>query len=139
MDRLLDSVFLKRASSRNMKTPTMNMEVTGCVFFLVVAIGWVHFVEEDHDTLSVFWEALVMSLLGEALDPADNITGARVIDKSNPGHNQINYRVEVWFGDWSNEEFKTHLQEELAALLKKCGCKATDISMQINDTNKYAK
>ena len=108
MDRLLDSVFLKRASSRNMKTPTMNMEVTGCVFFLVVAIGWFHFVEEDHDTLSVFWEALVMSLLGEALDPADNITGARVIDKSNPGHNQINYRVEVWFGDWSNEEFKTH-------------------------------
>lgn len=53
MDRLLDSVFLKRASSRNMKTPTMNMEVTGCVFFLVVAIGWFHFVEEDHDTLSV--------------------------------------------------------------------------------------
>lgn len=41
-------------------------------------------VEEDHDTLSVFWEALVMSLLGETLDPAGNITGARVIDKSNP-------------------------------------------------------
>lgn len=122
-----------------MKIPTMSMEVTGCVYFLVMVIAWHYFVEEDHDNLSVFWEALVMSLLGEALDPGDNITGARIIDKSNPGHNQVNYRVEVWFGDWSNEEFKVHLQDGLASLLKKCGCRATDISMQINDTNKYAK
>ena len=43
MDRLLDNVFLKRALSQNMKTPTMSMEVTGCVFFLVVAIGWLNF------------------------------------------------------------------------------------------------
>ena len=80
-----------------------------------------------------------MSLLGETLDPAGNITGARVIDKSNPSHSQVNYRIEVWFTDWSNEEFKTLLQEELKELLKKCGCKSTDYSILQNDTNKYAK
>lgn len=109
-----------------------------CVF-LSCRIGGIEWIEEDHDTLSVFWEALVMSLLGETLDPAGNITGARVIDKSNPSHSQVNYRIEVWFTDWSNEEFKTLLQEELKELLKKCGCKSTDYSILINDTNKYAK
>ena len=80
-----------------------------------------------------------MSLLGETIDPEDNITGARIIDKSNPNHNQVNYRVEVWFGDWNNEAFKSILQEKLSDLLKKCGCKTTETSILINDMNKYTK
>ena len=80
-----------------------------------------------------------MSLLGETIDPEDNITGARIIDKSNPSHNQVNYRIEVWFGDWNNEAFKVILQEKLLDLLRKCGCKTTETSILINDMNKYAK
>lgn len=95
-------------------------------------------VVEDHVNLSVFWEAVVMGLIGESLDEGDNITGARVIDKSNTGSNQVSHRIEIWFRDWDNESFKTSIEKTIRDLMKECGCVSTDVSLDKNDSKKYA-
>ena len=42
-----------------------------------------------------FWQNLVLGMIGETIDPADEICGARVVDKST-GTRQM-YRLELWF------------------------------------------
>lgn len=93
--------------------------------------------EEDHDTLSIFWECVVISLIGESLDSGNNITGARVIDKSNISSSQINYRVEIWFRNWEDEAFKTSLLADVEKLLQLCGCKSAKTSIETNDFSKW--
>ena len=78
-----------------------------------------------------------MGLIGETLDSADNITGARVIDKSNISNGQINHRVEIWFRDFENEEFKSQLEANVQQLMANAGCVSTDISIQRNDCSKW--
>lgn len=78
-----------------------------------------------------------MGLIGETLDCADNITGARVIDKSNISNGQINHRVEIWFRDFENEEFKSQLEANIQQLMANAGCVSTDISIQRNDCSKW--
>lgn len=41
------------------------------------------------------WQNLVLGMIGESIDPADEICGARVVDKST-GQRQM-YRLELWF------------------------------------------
>ena len=81
---------------------------------------WGFIVEEDHNKLSEFWETVVLSVIGETLDDGDNITGIRVIDKSNPHKKQINHRVEVWFRDWKDDGFKDLLQDRMEKLMETC-------------------
>ena len=45
--------------------------------------------------LDDFWQNLVLGMIGETIDPADEICGARVVDKST-GQRQM-YRLELWF------------------------------------------
>lgn len=45
--------------------------------------------------LDEFWQNLVLGMIGETIDPADEICGARVVDKST-GTRQM-YRLELWF------------------------------------------
>ena len=94
-------------------------------------------IEEDHDTLSIFWECVVISLIGESLDNGNNITGARVIDKSNISNNQINYRVEIWFRNWEDEAFKASLLAETEKLLQLCGCTSAKTSIETNDYSRW--
>jgi hypothetical protein len=42
-----------------------------------------------------YWQSLVLGMIGETIDPADEICGARVVDKST-GSRQM-YRLELWF------------------------------------------
>ena len=42
-----------------------------------------------------FWTSIVLGMIGETIDPADEICGARVVDKST-GSRQM-YRLELWF------------------------------------------
>lgn len=81
----------------------------------------------------------MMGLIGETLDDADNITGARVIDKSNISNGQVSHRVEIWFRDFENEPFKTKLEEEIRDLMKKTGCISTEVTMHNNDFSKWKK
>ena len=77
-------------------------------------------------------------LIGESLDGDNNITGARVIDKSNTGSKQVSHRVEIWFRDWENETFKQSILQAVKDLIQECGCVTTDVSLDINDRKKYA-
>lgn len=86
----------------------------------------------------MFWEAIVMGLIGESLDDGDNITGARVIDKSNTGNKQVSHRVEIWFRDWENETFKQSILQAVKDLIQECGCVTAEVSLDINDWKKYA-
>ena len=42
-----------------------------------------------------FWQNLVLGMIGETIDPNDDICGARVVDKSTAQRNM--YRLELWF------------------------------------------
>merc|ERR1712224_713277 len=44
--------------------------------------------------LDAMWENLVLGMIGETLDGADYIAGARVVDKSKGRH--CGYRLELW-------------------------------------------
>lgn len=96
-------------------------------------------VEDDHEKLSSFWETVVLSLIGETLDDGDNITGARVIDKSNPYKKQINHRVEIWFRDWKDDSFKDLLQARVEKLMKDCDITPKDLIFSQNDYSKWQK
>lgn len=45
--------------------------------------------------LDEFWLHMVLGMIGETMDPGDEITGARVVDKSNG--KRVLYRLELWF------------------------------------------
>lgn len=45
--------------------------------------------------LDAFWQHMLMSMVGETLDSGDEVTGARVVDKSKKGTKM--YRIELWF------------------------------------------
>lgn len=96
-------------------------------------------VEDDHEKLSSFWETVVLSLIGETLDDGDNITGARIIDKSNPYKKQINHRVEIWFRDWKDDSFKDLLQARVEKLMKNCDITPKDLIFSQNDYSKWQK
>lgn len=105
------------------------------IFFSILSLS----IEEDHTILSVFWENIVMGLIGETLDNADNITGARVIDKSNISNGQVSHRVEIWFRDFENEDFKTRIEEQVRKIMKDTGCVSTEVSVHRNDYSKWKK
>ena len=51
----------------------------------------------DFRDLDELWGNLVMGMVGETIDQGDEITGARLVDKSR-GRNAV-YRLEVWYRD----------------------------------------
>jgi len=55
------------------------------------------------DHLDVYWENMVLGLIGETIDEADVICGCRVADKSKKGSNRTMFRLELWVNS-SNQE-----------------------------------
>lgn len=51
----------------------------------------------DVNTLDLYWENLVLGLIGETIDEADEICGCRVVDKGKqkPG-NKTMFKLELW-------------------------------------------
>ena len=78
-------------------------------------------------------------MIGETLDDADNITGARVVDKSNTYKKQIVHRIEIWFREWNNEEFKSNLQKHVEKLMEECNMVSKELSFYQNDFSKWQK
>lgn len=60
-----------------------------------------------------FWQNLVLGMIGETLDPNDEICGARVVDKST-GQRQM-YRLELWF-----KKKDQGIADELLARMQTC-------------------
>jgi Eukaryotic initiation factor 4E len=51
------------------------------------------------DKLDLYWENLVLALIGETIDDGDEICGCRVVDKSSvkgKGPNRTMYKIELW-------------------------------------------
>lgn len=94
-------------------------------------------IEDDHAKLSDVWETVVLSLIGESLDDGNNITGARVVDKSIPYKKQINHRIEIWFREWKDESFRNVLKERMEGILRDNGMEGREISFYQNDYSKW--
>jgi len=71
--------------------------------------------------LDEFWRDLVLGMIGETIDPADDICGARVVDKST-GTRQL-YRLELWFKRKEQpvaDELLKRMNEHLGPASKQC-------------------
>jgi|TARA_B100000519_G_C14033983_1_gene339442 hypothetical protein len=71
--------------------------------------------------LDDFWANLTMGMVGETIDPRDEICGARVVDKSS-GSRPI-YRLELWFRRKEQaiaDELKDRMFKELGPSAKLC-------------------
>lgn len=66
--------------------------------------------------LDAFWQDLVLGMVGETIDPADEICGARVVDKSTNGRQM--YRLELWFKKKDDATAKELLERMNGALGK---------------------
>jgi len=68
------------------------------------------------DQLDIYWENMVLGLIGETIDEADSVCGCRVADKSKKGTNRTMYRLEVWVNNTNAEQAertKTRLYDAL--------------------------
>ena len=71
--------------------------------------------------LDDFWANLTMGMVGETIDPRDEICGARVVDKST-GQRQM-YRLELWFKRKDQgiaDELLARMQSSLGPAIKTC-------------------
>ena len=86
-------------------------------------------------------------MIGETMDESDNICGARILDKvksyiicndqSKPQKKQIAYRLEIWFKDWNDEEFKNRLQKKVEEICRSFHYDKADISFMKHDAGKW--
>ena len=65
-------------------------------------------------------------MIGETIDPADEICGARVVDKSLVDKQRVVYRLELWFRRKDQkvaDELLTRMQTALGKSSTTAGCK----------------
>jgi translation initiation factor 4E len=48
------------------------------------------------DIFDAFWENLVLGLIGESIDDADQICGCRVVDQTRKNNAKPTYKIELW-------------------------------------------
>ena len=73
--------------------------------------------------LDELWRDIALGMIGETIDPLDDICGARVVDKSS-GTRQL-YRLELWFKRKDQsvaDELKKRMNEHLGPAAEKA-CK----------------
>jgi len=71
--------------------------------------------------LDEFWHNLVLGMIGETIDPADEICGARVVDKSTAQRQM--YRLELWFKRKDQgvaDDLLSRMQTSLGPAIKSC-------------------
>lgn len=110
-------------------------------------LSYLLYVVSAHDSLGRFWELIVLTIIGETMDESDNICGARILDKvklyiicndqSKPQKKQIAYRLEIWFKDWNDEEFKNRLQKKVEEICRSFHYDKADISFMKHDAGKW--
>ncbi|CAM9286891.1 unnamed protein product, partial [Ectocarpus fasciculatus] len=55
------------------------------------------------DLVDVYWENLVLAMIGEAMDEDDDICGGRIVDKSKKGSSRTMFKIEIWMRTASAE------------------------------------
>ena len=71
--------------------------------------------------LDDYWQNLLLGMIGETIDPLDEVCGARVVDKST-GTRQM-YRLELWFKKKDESianELLSRMQTILGPTVKSC-------------------
>jgi translation initiation factor 4E len=68
--------------------------------------------------LDEYWNNIVMGVLGGTIEPAEIITGIRLLDKSAGGRNAC-IRIEVWFKNFANTEKVNQLRNSLETIMSK--------------------
>ena len=85
-------------------------------------------------------------MIGGSLIDCEEICGARILDKVNlfllydvqskPKRKIIEYRLEIWFKDWSNEKFKEALKSRVLDICKDYDYKP-DVGFVRHEKEKY--
>jgi hypothetical protein len=73
------------------------------------------------DQLDTVWEAVVLNLIGESMDPDNEVCGARIVDKSyqtDRGGSRPSYRLEVWYRNKRKSEMNELIKTNLRSCLK---------------------
>lgn len=68
------------------------------------------------EALDVYWENMVLGLIGETIDEGDEICGCRVVDKSKRNTTRTIFRLELWTRT-SNEDVANQLKVRLIDVL----------------------
>lgn len=66
-------------------------------------------------TIDEYWNNIVLGMIGGTIEPADMITGVRLVDKLNQ-RGPAGLRLEVWFSNWDD----TEQVDALCKSLEKC-------------------
>ena len=66
--------------------------------------------------LDEFWQSLVLGMIGETIDPNDDICGARVVDKSGARGGNAVFRIELWLKT-KDEKISKRLKEKMIEIM----------------------
>ena len=72
------------------------------------------------DQLDQLWESVVLNLIGESLDPGDEVCGVRIVDKSyqTDRGTKASFRLEVWFRNKKTHDVTERIKTNLRGCLK---------------------
>ena len=72
--------------------------------------------------LDAYWEESILGLIGETLDPSDELCGVRIIDKSRvhsgKPHVRAAYRLELWFKTSTDHALREEIKKRWTKCLK---------------------
>eukprot|EP00930_Biecheleria_cincta_P004458 TRINITY_DN105370_c0_g1_i1.p1 TRINITY_DN105370_c0_g1~~TRINITY_DN105370_c0_g1_i1.p1 ORF type:complete len:235 (-),score=53.64 TRINITY_DN105370_c0_g1_i1:34-738(-) len=64
------------------------------------------------------WNNVVLGMVGDLIEPADMITGARLVDKLNVVKGKPVIRIELWFKDFDDEDNRFKLRGNFEKMLR---------------------
>jgi len=80
-----------------------------------------------------YWNNIVLGMIGGTIEPADMITGVRLVDKLTQNARSAAIRIEVWFSNIEEKEKVAELQKSLEK------CMGTKLDGTVNAENKWGK
>jgi len=78
-----------------------------------------------------YWNNIVLGIVGGTIEPAEMITGVRLVDKLNGGKPWI--RIEVWFKEWTETEKIEQLERSLVK------CMLTRLDGSLSEKGSFGK
>jgi translation initiation factor 4E len=79
-----------------------------------------------------YWNNIVLGLIGGTIEPADMITGVRLVDKLSQGRSP-SVRIEVWFSNYEDTDKVDILQRNLER------CMATQLDGTLSTANSWGR
>jgi len=80
-----------------------------------------------------YWNNIVLGMIGGTIEPAEMITGVRLVDKLGQPPRSAAVRIEVWFSNFEDTEKVDLLQRNLEK------CMATKLDGQLSTQNSWGK